>query len=135
MSESDTDTKEVTLSSGVVLKITLAPLDDAKALLDAMLEEATGVEIRGSSEFGDLCKNMLAKGISSKKVDAAFKKCLTRCAYNGQKIDADTFQGRKAREDYLDVMYEVVMENISPFTKSLYARFSDMLVRMGTILA
>lgn len=123
------------LASGAELEIQPAPFADAKALFQAFLEEARGVEIKGGVEMGDVLKNIFCSAFASAKLEAALYKCLERSRYNKLKIVPDLFEDVKAREDYLEVCYLVAEENLRPFTKSLYARFKDLLKRIESIHA
>lgn len=119
--------KDVTLPSGSTLKILSIPFSEAKALYQALLEEAKGIAFDAKTDLGSLMKQVFCVGFSSKKVDAALSVCLSRCTYNDLKIDASTFEPLKAREDYSIVCIEVVQDTIAPFTKGLYAEFARLL--------
>lgn len=117
--------KTTTLPSGAELTITLAPFADSKALYQSILEELKSVSIKGEDEIGiGLLKDLFCAGFSSKKIEAAMSKCLSRCLYNGIKIDDSTWEPAEAREDYMKTLVEVAKENIAPFVKSLSLEFS-----------
>ncbi len=119
------------LKSGKELVITLAPFAASKALWQAVLEEAKGLNIQDDTDLGvALIKDLFCVGFSSKKIEAALDECLKRATYAGLKIDADTFEKEEARADYIEVCYEVAKANLLPFTKSLYAQFSPMLEKL-----
>lgn len=122
-------TKEVTLPSGAKLKITLAPFADAKALYQAMLEEAKSLQLDPEADIGhpNLIKDLFCTALSSKKIEACLVKCMERATYNDLKINNDTFEPESARDDYFTVCFEIAKENVAPFTKSLYARYSHLL--------
>lgn len=127
--------KEVTLPSGRKIEITPAPFNDSKKLYQAFGGELLRVEIDGGKELSNLIKNILCLGISSAAVEAALAPCLKRCTYNGVKILLpDTFEPVEAREDYLDICVEVAKENVSPFTKSLFAQFKGLMVGVASLL-
>ena len=51
---------------------------------------------------------------------------------NGQlsmvsKLDEETFEDEKAREEYFTVCKEVMLYNVTPFMKSLYAEFKPLV--------
>jgi hypothetical protein len=116
--------KKVLLPSGKELSITEAPFSDAKDLYQAVAEELKGVEADPTQEIdANLIKDMACTLVSSKKVENALNKCMTRVLYAGAKIGPDTFEPVENREDYLIVCYEVAWSNIQPFMKSLYAKF------------
>jgi hypothetical protein len=118
---------EKKLSSGAVLKITLAPFAEAKALYQACLEELRNLHVDPKEEVDvNLFKDLFCVGLSSKKIEAALWPCLKRATYNDLKIDDSTFEPVEARQDYVPVCFEVAKENIAPFAKSLYAEFSHL---------
>lgn len=119
--------REVKLPSGAVLKVAPAPFSDAKKLYQALLREFRDVPVSGKVDVGEFIKNLICAGISSQAVDACLEPCMRRCLYNGAKINDDTFEPIAARDDYMIVIKEVLQENISPFVKSLYAEFRQLL--------
>ena len=129
--------REVKMPSGAVLKITPAPFADSKALYQAFLEEAKGVQLNAKGQVGNLLKDLICSGFSSQKVEAALWVCMGRCIYNAGKgdlkIDQDTFEEVEARQDYMDACMEVAKENVGPFTKGLPRLFSQLSVMIGSI--
>lgn len=118
----------INLPSGAVLKITLAPFAQSKALYQAILEEVKTLRLDPDAEVDvNLYKDLFCVGFSSKKIEAALAKCLDRVTYNDLKIDDQTFESEAARDDYMTVCFEVTKANILPFTKSLYAKYSHIL--------
>lgn len=121
------------LPSGAVLKITLAPFAEAKALYQACLEEVKGLRVDPKEEMDvNLFKDLFCVGLSSKKIEAALAPCLKRALYNDLKIDDATFEPVEARQDYIVACFEIAKENIAPFAKSLYAEFSPLLAKIPT---
>lgn len=118
---------EIKLPSGAVLRTSPAPFADSKALYQAFLKEAKGISFTKNSEVSALLKDVLCIGFSSPQIEEALWKCMGRCTYNELKIDQDTFENVKNREDYMKVCIEVAKENISPFMKSLYADYKDFM--------
>lgn len=123
--------KEIKLPSGAILKISLSPFADSKALYQAILEEFKSVPVSGKSDLAELFKNVVCTGFSSKKVEMCLETCFKRCIYNcgngDLKIDRDTFEPEKNREDYIQVCIEVAKENITPFLKSLFAEYRQFM--------
>lgn len=123
--------KEVKLPSGAVLKITPSPFAVAKALYQAILTEARGLEVGTNTELTTLYKELFCIGFSSPEIEARLWECFKRCTYNNGKgdfkIDNDTFEPIAARDDYMTVCMEVAKENVLPFAKSLYAEFQRAL--------
>ncbi len=122
--------KEITLKSGAILKITLSPFAESKALYQALLEEFKTLNVGGERQLVQLFKDLVCTGFSSKKVEQCLEICLKRCTYNnfpgveiGSKIDKDTFEPEANRQDYIPVCIEVVKENVMPFLKGLFAEY------------
>lgn len=127
--------REVKLPSGAVLKITLAPFADSKALLNAVLEESKGLRVNPEDEVDvNLFKDIFCSGLSSKKIEAALMVCMGRVLYNDRKIDGETFEAEEARQDYIMACFEVASDNIRPFMKSLFAEFGAILASLKSSL-
>lgn len=127
---------KITLPSGAKLEITPADWEISKALYQEIASEAESLVLDPKAEVDvNLWKNIAFRALSSKKIDAQAWACIEgRCTYNGVRITKDTFQPLKAREDYLLVMFEVTVVNVSPFMKNLIVRFSGMYREMlGTL--
>lgn len=118
----------IKLESGAELKITVSEFEVSRALYQAICEEAKGVPIAGNTEIDfNFGKDMICILLASKKVEKCIWDCFKRVTYNGVKIDKDTFEPVEARADYLEVCYHVAEENIRPFVKNLFARFSPFI--------
>lgn len=118
----------IKLPSGAELLVTMAPFAESKALYQALLEEAKGLKLDAEAEVDvNLFKDIFCTSYSSKKIEAALAPCLARAAYNGVKIDKETFEPESAREDYMTVIFEVVKANCSPFLKALTQQYSQLL--------
>lgn len=118
--------KEVTLPSGAILKLNLAPFADAKALYQAVFEEMRGLDI-DPDKAEKLLKDLFCVGLSSKKIEKCLQKCLERVLYNGLKITDELFEDEAARGDYIPMCTEVAKENLLPFMKSLFVGFHQVL--------
>lgn len=131
--------KEIKLPSGAVLKITLAPFSEAKALYQTVLEEIKEIEISSKTDMASVFKNLACIGFSSKKIEACLEVCFKRCTYNAGKgdfkIDQNTFEPIEARNDYMAVCMNVAKENILPFMKSLYAEYQQFLAMLPNVPA
>lgn len=123
--------KEINLKSGAILRITLSPFAESRALYQAILDEFKPLNIGAEKEFAQLFKDLVCTGFSSKKVELCLETCFKRCTYdNGNgplKIDRDTFEPEEHRQDYIPVCIEVVKENIMPFLKGLFAEYQQFL--------
>lgn len=127
---------EVVLPSGAKLKITPSSFAVAKDLFQAVTEEMKGLSISSSTEIDiNLFKDLFCSGLSSKKIEKCLWECMKKATYNDLKITEDTFEPVEARQDYLQVMFEVAKENISPFMKSLFASFGDILKKIPSVQA
>lgn len=119
--------REVKLPSGAVLKITPSPFKEAKALYQALLKEARGIEFSSKTELAALYKDIFCIGFASDEIERHLWECFKRCTYNDGKgdlkIDESTFEPMSARDDYMTVCIEVAKENVLPFVKSLYAEY------------
>lgn len=122
------DLQEFDLPSGAKLKVQVAPFADAKALYQAVLEEVKGVQIGASMDITSVFKDLACVAFSSKKIEAALEICLKRCLYNDLKIDKTTFDPPEKRQDFVDVCFFCMKENLTPFTNGLFALFSQFTV-------
>lgn len=121
----------IKLPSGAELRITLAPFAASKALYQAVLEEVKFLQLTSSTEVDfSLLKDLICVGFSSRKIEQALEECMKRCLYNGMKITADTFENEDARQDYLQVCFEVGKANIEPFLKALMPKLQQFSAMM-----
>lgn len=126
----------VTLPTGAQLEITVSPFAPAKALYQAVLEELKGLNLDPTKEIDvNLFKDFFCTGFASKKIEACLWECMKRATYNGLKVSDDTFEPVEAREDYIQVCFEVAKANIAPFLKSLYAQFGPILAKLQSAQA
>lgn len=131
----DSKGREVKLPSGRMLVIGNSPFATSKALYQAVLEEFGNLEISMDAGVPDMIKNVFCLGFSSKKIEKCLDDCMKRVTIDSIRIDDQTFEKVEHREDYLDVCYEVALENLLPFTKSLYAKYQVILKRLESIQA
>lgn len=125
-----------TLPSGAKLDLHPAPFTEARDLYQALMEELKSLKLDPGAEVDvNFYKDLVCTGLSSKKVEAALLKCMARSLYNGLRITDATFEPVQAREDYIPVCVEIVTENITPFMKSLFASFQDVLKTVQSALA
>jgi hypothetical protein len=121
--------KEITLTSGNVIKVWPASFEVSRALYQALLEECKGLKLNTQDEMMSLYKDVFCIGFSSKKIEACLWECFKKVHYSDMKIDKDTFEPLAARGDYVEVCLLVAKENVDPFVKGLYAglkMFSEM---------
>lgn len=115
------------MPSGAVLKIGHTPFGISKALYRAFLLEMKGVPISSKAELNEVFKNMFCFVSTSKEFEKALEDCFKRCTYNNLKVEESSFEPIETREDYVPVCIAVAKENITPFTKSLFAEFEKLL--------
>lgn len=131
--------KEVKLPSGAILKITISPFSDSKALYQALLEEFRKIDFKSSTGIPVVLKDVLCAGFSSKKIESCLEQCFKRCIYNDGrgdlKIDATTFEKEESRVDYISVCMAVTKENVAPFMTGLFAEFQQSSQMMESVLA
>jgi len=118
------------LASGAEVKINAADIGEAWALLQSFAERGLSITIRGGEEMPDVLKSVFCAALASKDLHAKLMACAVKSTYNGLKVEEAVFQDLKAREDYLEVLYLVAEANLKPFTKSLYAKFTGILVQL-----
>jgi hypothetical protein len=133
-----------TLDSGSILEVTLAPFEVGHKLLKSVMKElesvkiSMGVKAKSLQEFFDLdvndeaintLKNLLTRLIGSELVEESLWACMERATYNNKKINRDTFEEVKAREDFLIVAKEVLWFNLSPFLKNISSLFQGIQVK------
>lgn len=125
--------KEVKLPSGATLTIQVAPWGDANDLFEAVTSEFKTIDVTASGDVINLFKNIYCTGFSSRLIKQALWKCLSRCLYNGAKIDNSTFEPVQNREDYTVVCREVMQENLNPFTKNLFVDLKSFVEKTESI--
>lgn len=122
------------LPSGAILEVTMSDFATSKALYQVISKELKGVKFESADRVEQMFKDIFCVAISSVEIEKAVWECMKRATYDGIKITPDTFESEKAREDYLEVLFEVTRVNTLPFMKNLYAKFSPLLEKMGIIL-
>ena len=114
--------RNVQLPSGVELTVNAAPFKDAKNLFQAIIKEWKDFDPQKLGSPSGMV-GLFMTAFSSDEVEAAIWPCLNRCLYAGEKIVQATFEPESARPDFIPACLEVVAENITPFTKSLFSGF------------
>lgn len=126
--------KEITLSSGALLKVSAASFAESKALYQAVLKELKDVSILNETEVINLYKELFCVGFSSLEIERCLWKCMERCTYNSAghnlKIVPDIFEPEEARQDFVQICIEVAKENIEPFMSALFLQYKN-LSKMG----
>lgn len=117
--------KKITLQSGKILEITLAPFEAASTLNKALMKELLKVDIDMNADLGDpsVLKVLICTVGSSKEIMDAAMECMKKCAYDGQRITSEEiFESEEARGDYYEIVRNVIIENVRPFLKALLSQ-------------
>ena len=117
----------ITLKSGAVLQVTVAPFAVGNKLLKTVARELLAVSIdldtvnlaELSGKDLNVLKNAILQLLQSDTVESAVQACMERCLYNNSRIVRDTFEPEEARQDYLPVVWEVIKTNLRPFFAGL----------------
>jgi hypothetical protein len=123
--------RKLDLPSGAILTIHTATFAESKALYQAILKELKSVAMthEGPMSLENMVKDAFCAGFSSADIERALWVCLRKCQYNDGtgsgdlRVDDQTFEPVKNRQDYVHVCVEVTKENVGPFVTSLYAEF------------
>jgi hypothetical protein len=121
------------LESGAVLDLSICSFAEGTKLMKAVAKElkntqiSLGVKERVSDFFklnlGDdalnTIKNLVTGLLSSDEIEAALWPCIERGTYNGIHIQKDIFEDEKTRADYIPILKEALVYNLTPFFKSL----------------
>lgn len=128
--------KEIKLSSGNVLYLSLAPFADAKKLYQVISRELKSVSLKDglSVEAG---KELVFTLLSSEEIDDAAMNCALFCLYgkDKDKISSELFESVDVRSDYLEIMYHVIRENCHPFMKNLLQKYGGLMEKAKEILS
>jgi hypothetical protein len=127
--------KEITLNSGKVLKVDLCEFEIGKDLFQAVMEEIKALKMDENASIDvNFYKDLFCAYISSKRIESCVWRCFDKVIYDNMKVNKDLFNTNlQAREDYLDIVWEVAKENLAPFTKNLYAQFSRIQGEMNKL--
>lgn len=119
--------KTITLPSGGVLKVHVAPFADGRSLYQAVAEEVKSLRLDPKQDVDVmLYKELFCVAVSSKKIEAAIWQCMKKALINDAPVTEEYFEPVEKRDDYLQVCLEVTRENVAPFMKSLYAAYQPI---------
>ena len=141
------------LDSGATLDLSLCSFAEGNRLMKAVARELKDTPIsigaKGNIkdffklDFGDealnTVKNLLTGLIASDEIEAALWPCIERGTYTTPSgtilhIKKDIFEDEKTREDYIPILKEALVYNLSPFFKSLKSLVKDIpLVNTSTL--
>ena len=130
--------ENVTLKSGRVLILDVAPFKDARQLSKVVCRELSAINIDlGTASFKGLSldsdvgallsnpgalstiKNVFAQLLASDALEKAIFDCAIRCTLNDNKVTIDAFEAPNMRGDFLPVAWEVMRFNLAPFFANL----------------
>jgi hypothetical protein len=132
-----------TLPSGAILEMTMAPFEDGHKLLKAVSREIESTKITTGMQDLEAIKNLMMRAIYSEEIERALIPCLARCKYNKQLVNTKLFSDEtitdeekiRRRGDYLPVVKEVLMYNLTPFFISLGSLFKDIQTQLPVVRA
>lgn len=132
---------KITLPSGAVLEASMSSFDEGKSLFKAVMREMetikldigdmdfsslTNKDAEISSEMVNTMKNIVSRLISSDEIESCLWPCLGRATINNIKVSPGTFEDVEIRGDYIIVLKEILIFNMSPFTKSLISMLKGL---------
>ena len=125
------ETIKKTLASGKELSITIGSFSEAKSLWMAINKEAKDLNLNPDVEIdSNLIKDIFCTANSSKEIDEKLSPLLKRCIYDEQKLTDDVFRTSEAREDYLEIVELVALENLRPFVKGLVRKYKARFLEL-----
>lgn len=127
------------LDSGAILDLSICSFAEGNRLLKAVARElkntklALGIkDVKGFQDIFKLdlgddavntIKNLLTGLIASEDIEAALWPCMERGSYTidgvQKKINRDLFEDEKARADYIPILKEALVFNLTPFFANL----------------
>jgi hypothetical protein len=133
---------EYTTKAGKEIKINYAGFQDAMELKNAIGLELLKVNIDISdllnkeldSQSINTFKNLILIIDTSKPVREALFKCLSRCLYNGFKIDYNTFNDQEAVAEYYNIMINCIKKQLHPFFQNQLSELLPLLNKAKDIL-
>lgn len=113
------ETLKKKLASGADLEIFLSTFQEGHNLFMAVTKELKDTDFAGVT-VGKLSMDIL----SSAEIMSALWPCLGKSLYTGagyqkQKINPDIFEKAEVRNDFLEIVEEVLIYNILPFSKKI----------------
>lgn len=103
------------LESGAEIEVTLASFPEGHRLFKVVAKELQGLDLA----IGTV-QNLALKLISSEEIEAALWPCMARGVYNNsQKIVPSLFEDPAIRCDFLEIAKEVMVFNLTPFSKNV----------------
>ena len=75
-------------------------------------------------------KGFAGRMLYNKEINNLMWRCMVRCSIDDVAINRDTFEDVSLREDYIEICAYVILENLSPFLKGLYAKLGGVSKRL-----
>jgi len=127
---------EFTTPSGAKVKIVSSDFKEVISLKNAVTRELknsgvnfANIDIQKFDILDSKILNTILEAVLSlDSSDEVYKNvfvCLKRCLYNGQKITEDLFEDEAVREDYYQIVFETLKENLRPFFKGVVSQLSQ----------
>ena len=137
------------LESGAILDVSICSFTEGTKLMKAVSKEIKNTPIslgtnvadffkaEVSSEILNTMKNIITSLLSSEDIEAALWPCMERGTYTVggviRKINRDLFEDEKTRADYVPVLKEVLVYNLTPFFGGLKSLVKSLpVVGIGT---
>lgn len=133
----ENELREIELSSGRVLHLSLAPFKDARALYQTISREIKNLKLDIKDYLTvSAGKDLVFTILASEEICDIAMTCAKRCLYgkDKEKVNEELFEGIKEREDYFEVLYFVIIENIKPFTKGLLQKYGGLVNQAKAVL-
>jgi len=131
---------EKVLESGALLNLSICSFAEGNRLMKAVAKEIknTQISLGAKGQMGDFLKlqvgddalntikNLVTGLLASDEIEAALWPCIERGTYDGVHIKKDIFEDEKVRADYIPILKEALVYNLSPFFKSLKSLVKDI---------
>ena len=128
------------LESGSVLDLSICSFAEGNRLMKAVAKEIknTQISLGAKGQMGDFLKlqvgddalntikNLVTGLLASDEIEAALWPCIERGTYDGVHIKKEIFEDEKTRADYIPILKEALVYNLSPFFKSLKSLVKDI---------
>ena len=128
------------LDSGSILDLSICSFAEGNRLMKAVAKEIknTQISLGAKGQMGDFLKlqvgddalntikNLVTGLLASDEIEAALWPCIERGTYNGIHIKKDIFEDEKVRADYIPILKEALVYNLTPFFKSLKSLVKDI---------
>lgn len=128
------------LPSGAILEASMCSFEEGTKLFKAVVFEMESINLDfGNADLKQMfeqevnsgmintLKNIIARLISSERVEECLWQCMKRSRIDNQHITKELFEKVELRGDYVVLLKEILIFNLSPFFKSLTSMLQDIL--------